>query len=288
MGTLYDRFDRRWKIWMLIPLALLVISIAIIASNIITTGYFMDRSVEFSGGKIISVGVDVVNLPELRQALPYATIHLVTGITNTLQVEVSFEKNETEIFNTIQNHAHIIGLPTTKAVGPALGEIFFNQAQLAIILAFIFMAIVVFIIFRSFVPSGIVLLCAGTEILFSIAISSLLGIQLSLPVLAALLTIIGYSVDTDILLTTELLKSSREEVKDNIRKAAKTGLTMSFTTIVVLLSLYFVSGSFILEQMALVILIGILIDMPATWLTNAGILRWWIVRKEKKRAEKNE
>jgi len=270
---------------MWIPIVVLLLSIIVVGNNIMSTGYFMDRSIELSGGKMVSIEVSSVDLGGLQDALPYARVHLVSGITETLQVEIPFETDEIIILEEINIYADTIGVHSTRAVGPALGEMFFNQAQIAIIVAFIFMAVVVFILFRSFVPSSIVILAAATDMIFAIAISSLLGVELSFAVLAALLTLIGYSVDTDILLTHELLKASRDNVKAGIKRAAKTGLTMSITTIVVLAAIYFISGSFILEQIAFVLIIGILIDIPTTWFTNAGVLRWWIKRKKRKHHE---
>lgn len=278
----YNFVDRHWKVLLWIPIVILILSIVVVGSNIMSTGYFMERSVELSGGKVISVGVSSVDMPGLRGALPYGKVHFISGITNTLQVEIPFDADETIVLDEINKYADVVGEHSIRAVGPTLGDVFFNQAQIAIIVAFIFMAIVVFILFRSFVPSSIVILAAGTDILFAIAVSSLLGVELSFPVLAALLTLIGYSVDTDILLTHELLKASKENVSAGIKRAAKTGLTMSITTLVVLFALYFVSGSFVLEQIAFVLIIGIIIDIPATWFTNAGVLRWWIEKKEKK------
>jgi preprotein translocase subunit SecF len=40
--------------------------------------------------------------------------------------------------------------------------------------------------------------------------------------------------------------------------------------------MFFVSGSIIIEQIALTLLIGLAIDIPATWFTNAGVLRLWL------------
>jgi preprotein translocase subunit SecF len=159
---------------------------------------------------------------------------------------------------------------------------FFQQAQLALIMAFVFMAIVVFILFRSLVPSSIVLLCAATDIIITIAVLNVLGVTLSLPIIVALLTIIGYSVDTDILLTSELLKSGAHNASTSIKRAMKTGITMSCTTLVALFALYFISGSIVLEQIAFALIIGIMVDIPATWLTNTGILRSWLEKKWKK------
>ena len=46
-----------------------------------------------------------------------------------------------------------------------------------------------------------------------------------------------------------------------------------------LLAIFFVSGAFVLEQIALVLIIGTLMDIPTTWLGNAGWLRLWLMRK---------
>lgn len=68
------------------------------------------------------------------------------------------------------------------------------------------MAIVVFIVFRQVVVSLLVVLCALADILTAAASMNLTGVQLSLGTVAALLMLIGYSVDTDILLTMRVLK----------------------------------------------------------------------------------
>jgi preprotein translocase subunit SecF len=132
------------------------------------------------------------------------------------------------------------------------------------------------------VPSSLVILAAITDIVSAIAITSVMGIQLSLPVLVALLTLIGYSVDTDILLTSELLKTHEGDVSKKIKHAMKTGLTLTTTILVALFAMLFVSGSFVLEQISTVLIVGLIIDMPSTWLTNSGLLRFWLERKAKK------
>ena len=92
-----------------------------------------------------------------------------------------------------------------------------------------------------------------------------------------LLTLIGYSVDTDILLTTEVMKRNRDDgITKGIRSAMKTGLTLTLTTLVALSAIYLISGSFVLDQIAIVLIIGLAIDIPTTWLTNTGILRRYL------------
>ncbi len=87
-----------------------------------------------------------------------------------------------------------------------LGEEAMTQVYYALAFAFLFMSITVFIIFRDFVPSLAVILAALSDIIIAIGGMSLFGIPLSVASVGAILMLIGYSVDTDILLTTRILK----------------------------------------------------------------------------------
>jgi preprotein translocase subunit SecF len=273
--------EKHWKQLMWITIVFLIFSIGVLAHNTLTTGSFMKRDIDLSGGKEITIAVNDVDLQQVRQALPYANVQLTSGLTKTLIVDIPFDQNETQAIGDLHRVVTFEGEPSLRVVGPSLGTIFFQQAELSLIAAFILMAITVFLLFRSPAPSSIVILCAATDILGTMAIISLLGVSLSMPVLAALLTLIGYSVDTDILLTNELLKSGRTDYNMSVRKAMKTGITMTGTALVALLAMYFVSGSVVIEEIAFVLIVGLLIDIPATWLTNSGVMRLWLERKKK-------
>jgi preprotein translocase subunit SecF len=112
---------------------------------------------------------------------------------------------------------------------------------------------------------------------------SLFGIPLSIASVGALLLLIGYSVDTDILLTTRLLKRREGTITERALEAMKTGLTMSAAAIGAMAALYIVTVFFIpsantLAEIAAVLIIGLVADILATWLMNLGILRWYLER----------
>jgi len=267
---------------MFITIAALLIASSFLVYNTITTGSPIKRDIELTGGKLISMTLDSTpDTNKLSQQIPGATFKTVTGLKTTLLVETDVSANTTEIVNKLKDLG-ISGEYDIKEIGPSLGEVFWKQAQIAFIAAFIIMAIVVFLLFRSFAPSMAVILACITDIVISMFGMTLLGIELSLPTLAALLMLIGYSVDTDIVLTTEMLKRKEESVEKRIKTAMKTGVTMTACAIAALVAMYFVSGSHVLQEMALVLIVGLLIDLPATWLTNTGILRWYLERQEKK------
>ena len=96
--------------------------------------------------------------------------------------------------------------------------------------------------------------------------------------------LIGYSVDTDILLTTRLLKRGQGEINHKIFEAFKTGLTMTLTAILAIgFALIFVhSFSSTLSQMFIILIIGLVFDILNTWLTNVSLLKWYLLRGNKK------
>lgn len=274
-------YEGCWKQLTWLPVVLLAIAVLVLLNNLFSTGYFLQRGTELAGGKTIAVPVGAVDINAVEAALPYATVRLSQGAEKTLLVEIDSDRNETEAIEILRGIVGFEGEPSIRIVGPAIADVFFRQAQIALFFAFLLMAVVVFLLFRSFVPSAIVLFAAATDITVTVAAISLLGVKFSLPVLAALLTIIGYSVDTDILLTTEMLKARSESAAD-IKRAAKTGLMLTLTAIAALSSMLLFSGSSVLEEISLVLIVGLLIDMPVTWLTNAGILRMWLERGGRK------
>jgi len=166
------------------------------------------------------------------------------------------------------------------ALHPSLGEKLKNDGVKAAVIGYILMALVVFLAFRNFVPSVAVLLSATFDALITIGFMSVFGIVLDPPSLVALLMLIGYSVDTDILLTTRILKRRRGEVDEGVDSAIKTGLTMTGTTFVVMIVVFIVSTVFThvatLASIASVLLIGLVADVASTWFMNAGILKWYI------------
>ena len=169
---------------------------------------------------------------------------------------------------------------SVEFIGGSLGASFYKQMAIALLLAYIFMAIVVFITFRIPVPSLAVIFSAFANMICTLAVFPLFGIKLSTAGIAALLLLIGYSVDTDILLTTRLLRRHDGTLFLRLLDSMKTGLTMTAAAIVALGVGYLFSTSYVLQQMFLIIIIGLLFDVIMTYGLNAGLLIWYL-RKNK-------
>ncbi len=174
------------------------------------------------------------------------------------------------------NGLEVDGSPSVQSVGPALGSSFWKQAQLSILFGFIFMGATIYAIYRSVVPSMAIMLGGFSNMVETIAVMNILGMEMSLAGIAALLMLIGYSVDTNVVLTTRLLKREfgSEDFGKTLGGSVVTGLTMSFTAIAALLAMVLFSPASVITQIASILIIGLVFDVPNTWLQNASILRW--------------
>ena len=141
------------------------------------------------------------------------------------------------------------------------------------------MAIVIFVYFREFIPSIAVLLAGFSNLMGVLAIMNIFEIKLSTAGVAALLMVIGYSVDTDILLSTKMLKRTDISLKERLHSSFKTGMTMQVTAIIALAVLYILTPALLLKQIAIILIIGLIFDIPNTWIQNAGLIRFYLESK---------
>ncbi len=128
-------------------------------------------------------------------------------------------------------------------------------------------------------PSAAVILAAFSDIVVTLAVVNLLGVKVSTAGVAAFLMLIGYSVDTDILLSTRVLRHRKGGVYESIISSLKTGILMSLTSFIAALIGFLVSQSATIKQIMLIIMIGLLVDIIFTWLQNAGIIRMYAERR---------
>ncbi|MEM7815635.1 MAG: protein translocase subunit SecF [Candidatus Aenigmatarchaeota archaeon] len=277
--------DVSYKYLLAIPTAVLVFSIGYLINGYIQTGEWFSKSIELRGGTLITVSTDSpVYSPEIEKRLSEKFGQVFVKETRGfggygISVEIDSSINSTLVLAELDSMNIDTRRSSVETIDPALGESFWTQAQIAVIIAFVLMAIVVFVIFRTFVPSIAVIIAASSDIIETIAFMQVFGIQLSLASLAALLMLIGYSVDTDIILTTRVLKVTEKNIDERIKSAMKTGLTTAGTTIGALAILYISSVSAVLSQIAAVLLIGLVLDLVNTWIQNAAIIKWHAVRK---------
>ena len=193
------------------------------------------------------------------------------------------EKYKETILSIINSHMTVQEF-SLKDVSPSLSEFFLNKTQEVVLYSFILTAIVVIFIFRSLIPSVAVLAGAITDIIIALGGMGLFQIPLTLQSIAALLMLIGFSLDTDILLTTRVLKRTEGTPTDRAYEAMKTGVMMAIVSIIgfsMLLALSLATQISTYYQISAVAMFGLVGDIFATWCANAVIVLWDVERSTK-------
>ncbi len=156
---------------------------------------------------------------------------------------------------------------------------FYADSVVLYIIPLLILGGLIVIYFKDNIPSFAIMLCAISNIFFSLAIFNLMGLKLNTGGVAAFLMLVGYSIDTDILLSVRVLKRKEGTVFDRTVDAMKTGMMMTGSALIAVLTAYFFTSSAVIKEIMFILAIGLLSDIVFTWIQNAGILRWHLEKK---------
>ncbi|KPU64037.1 preprotein translocase subunit SecF [Thermococcus sp. EP1] len=263
------------------PLIVFLVAVLILAVH------FPNLGTDLKGGVVVTLHGGNVDSKEVESLLKQENFDVVVrevkSITGDTKIEIraSTDVNVQHIIEVVKSKYPDVTISQTQ-FGPSLSRTAQEQSLKAVSLAFLGMAVVVFLFFRVPVPSLTVIFSAFSDMTIALALMSIFGLELTQATIAALLMLIGYSVDSNILLTTKLLRRKEDTVEDAYFSAVSTGFTMSTTTLGALASLWILSQAEVIDMIAIVLIFGLLADFMNTWILNAGVLRWYIQRGEKR------
>ena len=278
-------YDRWYKKMLLPPVILLIICLIYLFSFYSQNGDIIYKDSSLSGGTTITLKAEL-NIEELEsyleQNVDNVNIRKIADLSTGRQIAILIDSSaEPSVLKPLVEE--FIGYKLTNEnssvefSGSTLGKNFYKQLVTAVIISFILMSFVIFVLFRTFIPSIAVIFAAFADIVMTLAMVDILGIRLSVAGIAAFLMLIGYSVDTDILLTSAVLKKRGDTVNKRIHRAFKTGIFMTLTGLIAVIPAFFIvtglPDSF--RQIFLILGVGLFADILNTWLTNASIIKWY-------------
>lgn len=290
-------YNKNYKKLLLIPAFLLILSLLVIANFYQKNGDIVNKDVSLKGGLSLEIYSDKpisetsFNNLEKELNLKFANkdffIRKLVELSSSEQSGIIIESSdlkETDLKQIVEKNLKIKLIDDknyfVRETSSTLGASFYNQMLSTIVIAFIFMTIVVLIIYRKLIPCLAIIMSPILNMIGAIAVIDLFGFRVSDATVAALLLMIGYGIDTDILLTTKLLKEKEGTVFKRIKKSFTTGITMTIATITALTLSSLVANSIVLKEMFIVIIIGLIFDVSSTYLMNAGLLRWYLKNED--------
>jgi preprotein translocase subunit SecF len=263
------------------------------------TGYPVPMGVDFRGGTQLQVQfAQPPNIDKIRQAMDAAGIRdsRIVNIRNVNQVssndvlislpeqtnEATLESGREQIVNAL--HAHYDNPFTERGVqvvGPTVGKQLEKQAGLATLYSMLGMLIYLWFRFQLIYGVAAVVACFH-DTLITVGAFALTNQEISLTVIAAILTLVGYSMNDTIVvfdrIRENLRLSRRESLPDVVNRSinqtlSRTVLTSGLTFLTVL-SL-FIFGGQVLRGFSFALVIGILIGTYSSIAVAAPMLVAW-------------
>ena len=254
------------RIAMFLSIAMMVASVAVLAVKGLNFG------LDFTGGTLIEVIYEEsVPLEQVREELSAAGYEsaIVVNFGSDTDVLVRMPQGMSptlgeEVLAVLQAGTEAeVELRRIEFVGPQVGEELREQGGLAVLLALVVVLIYVAMRFQIKFSIGAVA-ALGHDVLITLGVFAVVGWDFDLTVLAAILAVIGYSLNDSIVVADRIRENLRklrkhdavEVVNISLTETLDRTLVTSGTTLLVLLALAFVGGEMI-HSFALALLIGI-------------------------------
>jgi preprotein translocase subunit SecF len=255
----------------------LVFSIAVILVSIfsvVTQG--LNLGIDFTGGTLVEVGYqDPAELQKVRQALAdngfgdAQAQHFGSSRDVLVRLaprdDISSADLSNRAFAAIENIAGKAELRRVEFVGPQVGDELTEQGGLAMLYALIGILIYVAMRFEYRFAAGSVIALVH-DVIITLGVFSLFQIEFDLPVLAAILAVIGYSLNDTIVVYDRIRENFRrmrkgtaeEIINVSLNQTLSRTLVTSLTTLLVLIAL-FIFGGEIIHGFAFALIVGVVI-----------------------------
>lgn len=267
------------------PVALLSL-ILVVVSLISLSVKGLEFGLDFTGGTLVEVGYQVApELDQIRGLLAdhqYSDVVVQTFGANTdIVVRMANVYTPTlgdEVLEVLRSHTASVELLRSEFVGAQVGEELREQGGLGMLLALAIVMLYVAVRFQ-FKFSVAAVAALAHDVIITLGVFSILGFEFDLTVLAALLAVIGYSLNDTIVVCDRIRENFRimrdvkpvDLINESINQTLGRTIITSLTTIFVLMVLFFFGGEAI-HNFAFALLVGVLIGTYSSVFVAANLL----------------
>jgi len=290
--SLYDKhynFLKFKNVFMSVSLVLFVISIILFFTKGLNLG------VDFKGGTVIEMKFEQTNNSEdIRKSLLKINLGDVKvkefGSDKDFLATIEQKGKNNDFVGSIKNHLEKdlnrkVDFRRVEVVGSKISNELTRDGIYSVVLALILMLVYIWFRFEwQFSLGSIVALVH--DVIITIGAFSLIGYEFNLSIVAAILTIVGYSMNDTVIIydrIREFLKKDdkkelSELINDSINSTLSRTLKTSGTTLLALISIYFFGGE-ILKGFSFALIWGILIGTYSSIFVASPILIYFKVKR---------
>ena len=276
---IYD-FMKYRKYALIFSLVMLVVSIWSLATKGLVLG------LDFSGGTQIEVGYETpADVSEIRNNLESAgfsnpiVVHF--GAETDVLIRLQGEPDQelaSKILDVLRSEDDEVDLRRIDFVGPQIGEELREDGGLGMLTALIIVMIYVAIRFQLKFSVGAVIALVH-DVLITLGIFSLSRLEFDLTVLAAILAVVGYSLNDTIVVSDRIRENFRkirnvpstDVINESLSQTLWRTINTSLTTFLVLLALFFLGGELI-HNFSIALMVGVAIGTYSSMYVAASLM----------------
>jgi len=253
--------------------------------SIIFQGF--NLGIDFAGGSLLQIKFDKsVSTSEVRNVLSefnlsQSTIQNLSENEFVIRTEKIGSEQRKEILTAFKEKLTDFEVLREETVGPVIGEDLKKSAFYALLFAFI--GIILYITMRfEFKFSIISILALFHDCLIVLGVFSLLQKEITISIVAAVMTVVGYSINNTIVILDRLRENMKFKTREpfenlinmSINQSLSRTINTTLTTIIPILTLYFFGGS-ILSDFALALFIGMVAGTYSSIFIASPLLLEW-------------
>ena len=271
--------------------------LAIISSLFFLVYKNLNFGIDFKGGTLIEIKKDEnLSIAEIRNQLSELNIGdiqiqtfgsddiILIRIENSTNLDANADMSSIELIRSSLGNDVII--QRTEIVGPKVSSELIQKGIIAIIIAVFLMLFYIWIRFEWQFSIGAVTALIH-DVMITMGIFSFLQIEFNLSIIAALLTIIGYSMNDTVVVYDRIRENLRKYKQMNIfdlinqslNETMSRTLLTSVTTLLALFSLYFLGGE-VLKGFTLAMIIGVFIGTYSSVFIASQIILYLNVKRD--------
>ncbi|MFC7214807.1 protein translocase subunit SecF [Saliphagus sp. GCM10025334] len=264
-----------------VPLAVLAFALLVLLGGYVVYGTPVELGMDFAGGTELTIET-TSSEAEIEAAFSEEPESVQSVQATENQYLVQFAPTDADVQSEAESNLEPVSgndqvVQLSAETSASFGAAAQQTALLGLGAAFVGMSVIAFVLFRTFVPSIAIVISAFSDLVIPLAFMNVLGIPLSLGTVAGLLLIVGYSVDSDILLNNHILRRGGD-FYESTHRAMRTGITMTVTSMAAMLVMAVAAwalGVELLLSIGLILTVGLAADLMNTYLLNLSLLRWY-------------
>ncbi len=235
----------------------------------------INKSIDFKGGTIINISIESENydLSILRDVLSEKLTNSINVVEmktelNDYEVVVTTEylSDETQFSNALQSlYSDSYKINKIESIGPKIGQELSKNARNAIIASLILIGLYISIRFDlSYAAGSIVALLH--DLIITLGVFIIVDYEISVAIIAALLTIVGYSLNDTIVIYDRIRENivnnphrmKKQTINESLNQTLGRTIVTSLTTLVVVVVLFLYGGN-VLKPFAFTLIVGVLL-----------------------------